>query len=99
MTDPAKPQINRRIVNKSPGFTRRSDFPPQNRYLIIVQLRLIKKMFKLVTLDPESPFHRAFLVFILEHAHIGPLTEDQPKGSENDRFAGPCFTGNNIETG
>src|SRR5471030_821587 len=90
-------QVNRRVVYKCARLSVGRYFAAQNRFGLVIQVVVLKKLFQMKGTDLKDSLYHTFFLLVKKVAAFGPLTQDQRKRPQYDRFACACFAGKNIQ--
>ena len=87
------------VVDKCATFSVGTYFPSKNAVSsIVVDVVFLKEIFKMVSAQVEMCLYDAFIPSFLDLSGICALAQEQMDGTEDDAFAGSCFTGDDRES-
>ena len=85
---------DRCVVDESPAFARCGQLTPDHALLwVVVEIVIVEKLLEFMIGDIENRLHHTSFLTRLDAAHVGSLSFEQSDGTENNRFAGSRFAG------
>ena len=75
------------VVDESAAFGRRQYLATQNQVVVVIGFILGKKGLQAKPCDIKRSLHHTLALLVGQHLRIGPLSQQQSQGAQQDRLA------------